>query len=361
MDAPLQVHRDACLNRRHRDSHCELCLPCPVHAIRLNNGLPELDAPRCVECGLCISICPTDVYRSTRMSDPAVIELGKRWDQVEFACQRRADVETTRTPAQGLARLPCLARLSPELLVALAAEHAQVWLDDSLCGACPIGAAHASIIRTVHAAQELLGAWTSAGKLHLHTESEGKLSDLPHPFPNERHTGEPLSRRAFLSLLTLNVGRAAASVATGALPIDSLPEPDTQTRVSTLQRAVTRLGAPQADAQGTRLVTLEIDDRCTACGLCAKICPTSAIEFKTQGDHFALAFRPAQCLGLECRLCDRICAPEAITLLPGVRREALSVGHREAVHEGALAICVKCHLPFAANGADTLCAICRGA
>ncbi len=355
----LKVLRDDCLNRRHRSCNCTLCLACPTAAIRLNGGRPMLDDSRCVECGLCLSICPTDVYRSEQMGDSAIVGLGQHWGEVELGCQRRTALTTTRTTANGLARLPCLARLSPELLVGIAAQHSRVWLDDSLCGACPIGTAHSSILNAVRIAKELLQAWGRSERVHLYTESEGKLSDVPAPFPNSPTSGAPVSRRSFLSLLTLNAGQALTSLAASKLPADSPPEPRLSPRVATLKQALARLGAPQSDVSSPRMATLEIDDRCTACGLCAKVCPTHAIEFQAQGEHFSLTFNPADCLGLDCKLCDWICAPRAITLRPGLSRAALAMDFGQVVHDGPLARCARCHLPFAARGAETLCPFCR--
>lgn len=356
----LEVRTDDCLNRRHRASQCERCLVCPTAAIHLEEGLPQLDRPRCVECGLCVAACPMDVFRMEGAGDAAILDGAKGWDAMEVACGRRADLETTRAPnVQGAQRLTCLARLSPEVLSALAAEHREVWLDDSLCGACPIGRAHASILNVVKESRELLTSWGKQDRIKLYSESPGLLAANPRVFPVETTPTPRYTRRDFLSLLSLNVGKLAATAVVRSLPDDTrAPFPAAQPRVETLQHALSKLGMPERDGEGARLVTIEVDERCTACGLCARICPTRAIHFEAGSDQYSLTFDVASCLGANCRLCERICIPNALSIRPGVSRASLPVS-TPTLRLGALAHCERCHLAYAAVEGQTLCPECR--
>lgn len=60
------------------DGTCVECLSCvrscPVHAIRLASGSPNIDQKRCVVCGRCVAACPADVF-SVRDDTHTVREL----------------------------------------------------------------------------------------------------------------------------------------------------------------------------------------------------------------------------------------------------------------------------------------------
>ncbi|MDO9099399.1 MAG: 4Fe-4S dicluster domain-containing protein [Caldisericota bacterium] len=43
---------------------CEICVKsCPVGAIRMERGLPVVDAVVCTSCGICVEKCPTKVFK----------------------------------------------------------------------------------------------------------------------------------------------------------------------------------------------------------------------------------------------------------------------------------------------------------
>jgi ferredoxin len=67
-----------------------------------------------------------------------------------------------------------------------------------------------------------------------------------------------------------------------------------------LATAHTPFGAVQVDA-----------DRCSSCGLCARFCPTGALQFTQVDARFALAFQPAACIA--CNICVVACPEDCCT------------------------------------------------
>lgn len=57
---------------------------------------------------------------------------------------------------------------------------------------------------------------------------------------------------------------------------------------------------------------LAVRQGCTACGLCAAVCPTKALTFFREERQFH--FDPLLCK--KCGLCAAHCQPEVLTLLP---------------------------------------------
>lgn len=60
IDPPAEVTQ-ACVRRRLRFSSCRACADvCPAQAFSLAPGEARVDATRCIECGSCLFVCPTD-------------------------------------------------------------------------------------------------------------------------------------------------------------------------------------------------------------------------------------------------------------------------------------------------------------
>ncbi len=363
----VRVNAGACLNPKHKDRHCDLCRVCPTDAIRLDGVTVELDAARCIECGLCAAVCPTSVFAMSRTSDAEILNAVAPYASVEFACPRKLDFDATRAPSvAGVRQIACLARLSVELLTALAAEHASVWLNDSPCAECSIGArTHPHILAARDAANQLLAAWnlsvgTERGAVYCYTQSDPKLGPTRRATPVVNHN-ESLSRCELFSFFTRNVGRAAGTVVAASLPSAA----KTTVRAgaadrSTFERALQKLGAPQKEyITSDRLATFQVAESCTACGLCAKICPTHAMQFRADPNHYVLAIQTRTCLGAACGLCKLICPTDAITLVAGATRAVLATSEPQVLRSGALTVCSKCDTPFAVDTGQSLCPICR--
>ena len=52
------------------------------------------------------------------------------------------------------------------------------------------------------------------------------------------------------------------------------------------------------------------EDRCTACGTCAAVCPTGAVHVDSESESVILSFRPSACTN--CSLCRDACGEDAI-------------------------------------------------
>ncbi|MCL4489621.1 MAG: 4Fe-4S binding protein [Chloroflexi bacterium] len=364
----VRVNATACLNAKHKDRHCDKCLACPTDAVHLSGAQVEVDETRCVDCGLCAAVCPTGVFTTSGAGDTAILSSAKSFANLELACQRRQPREATRAPkVEGVVALNCLARLSPELLTALGAEHASVWLDDSPCADCPIGArTHPEILAARAAANRLLAVWNRR-PVDCYVESADKLTKEARRVSRLTEGDQTASRRELFASLSRRATEAAATAFATMIPETpngTVKGADTNNSSSprqTFLRALSSLGTPPAEhVEGEHLATIRIAKSCTACGLCAKICPTQALRFRTEGTSFTLSLNTRKCLAAACHLCELICAPHALTLTMGVTREA-STADDLVLRSGALSVCRKCSALFAAQAGESLCSICRDA
>ncbi|MBR1438041.1 MAG: 4Fe-4S binding protein, partial [Synergistaceae bacterium] len=58
------LNESSCLNRRNRFEPCCLCRKaCNYAALTIEAGFPVIDEKKCMSCGLCASVCPSEALR----------------------------------------------------------------------------------------------------------------------------------------------------------------------------------------------------------------------------------------------------------------------------------------------------------
>jgi ferredoxin len=99
------------------------------------------------------------------------------------------------------------------------------------------------------------------------------------------------------------------------------------------------------------------NDHCTACGVCARICPTGALKLIAGEDNtYQLAFTSAACIA--CDACVQLCEPAALMRTTATLDEVLS-SEVVALRSGTLRACTKCGAKFAAETGSELCSVCE--
>jgi ferredoxin len=104
-------------------------------------------------------------------------------------------------------------------------------------------------------------------------------------------------------------------------------------------------------APGAAFPALRVAATCTACQVCATVCPTGALALTADGETFALQYAPLACT--ECGLCTPLCAPQALEAAGRIRYDD---AHPVVLHAGHLRLCRRCRAAFA--GAGDLCPTC---
>jgi ferredoxin len=81
---------------------------------------------------------------------------------------------------------------------------------------------------------------------------------------------------------------------------------------------------------GSPLGVLDVGSTaCTACGLCAEVCPTSALTARSDGATWTLAFDHRNCTG--CGACTGACPEHVLNVTQGIDPSALRGGRRVTV------------------------------
>ena len=359
----LTITAERCLNARFKKADCHICADaCPVEAIHLDDQSVRLDPEACASCGACVWQCPTEVFAQPHSSrtklDETVRVVGVV--PIELRCPQNTS-NTTTIPEVTIIQQPhCLADLSPSRLIELAADR-QVWLNDQACAACPIGEAQTSIARAVNEANRWRAVFNHLRQIHLLTTDGDRLA-RPHIAPIFDSANPPADRRAFFGFLKKALAETGATVSEQPNP-DDQPVPVNQRLPQRVPRerqnlltALGTLGQPQDVPLNLPRVSIEAEN-CTACGLCAKFCPTGSIRFQANGEHFDLDFIPAACI--DCNLCVLACPTQAVALTHETEPSRFIRLTATLLSEGDLAPCSVCKKPTATHAGEARCEVCR--
>jgi len=337
----VQVDNDACVHHWNHASDCRLCIDgCPVQAITLATATEiALEQERCVQCGYCLHACPTAVFtagidETARLLQAAAVL--SPCSALDLTCRH---LPANQAEATAIIEVgSCLAALGVSAYIGLAAlgvEQAGVRVE--ACGECPIGSLRSQIEGTAAAARALTTI---------------SITLIEHP-PGAAEKKPVYSTRAPLvsrrSLWRRFGGPAPAS----ALPPQEKPpaegkHPPLERR--TLLHGLAHLPDAQR-ASGPFFPALAASASCTACGVCATVCPTGALTLVDAENTFTLEFAPLTCT--DCGLCLQLCPPQALQPEQPI---AYSDACPAVLLAGERKQCRRCRASFA--GAGDLCPVC---
>ena len=327
----VEIDALACLGT----PRCERCVQaCPADALQTPESVlgapPVVDASRCQACSGCLDVCPSGAL-SLDGHDPGTLAQrlqallqggdGSAAPALVIACQSAAapvhDLgERGGLPGLLVLEVACLGGMgSGWHLAALAAGARTVQVLP--CERC---LDRGSLTRELHFSRSLLVALGDV-------DAARRVGVLP---------AEGLRlRRALLAVDGLTV----LVDGTGA---DRMPAPgalETSTRVAArvaawavgeLQRALGRSAEDQHRrplvilGEGAPLGVPRAAQGCTACGVCARTCPTRALSLSAGLGSAELVLDPAACSG--CRVCVGTCPEGVLDVVPGVDLDLLAGG-----------------------------------
>jgi len=321
----VAVDPHACLGT----PRCERCVSaCPAGALQTQEGIPgappALDASRCGACSACLDICPSGAL-SLDGHDPGPLAEqmrallnggdGSTAPSLVISCRSAAEPLHHLGERDGLPRwlvleLPCLGGVgSAWHLAALAAGAPAVQVLP--CERCMD---RGSLTKELSFTRRLLTALGDA-------DADRRVGVLP--------TAVPRLRRAVQAA----GGLTALVDGTGT---DLMPAPDaleTPARaaawaVGVLRAATAGAGQDQQlrprviEGPGSPLGILRAAQGCTACGVCARDCPTQALTLSAGCTDLVLD--PSACTG--CGVCAETCPEGVLDVVMGVDLDLLAHG-----------------------------------
>ena len=342
----LLLSGEHCLRYHDKAQQCRACSDiCPAGAIEPGTP-PVLDADACQFCLACLPVCPTGAI-TAEDEVPALVRctqvLGAR--RVELLCQLNPEV------TRGVPGVEAAIRVRGCLGLGSGPPAAGVATSSRLsCAMMPVtvvpGEAGSAVANQLVEAQATLALW---GKERCLTLS-GPADESWAPRPVYAADSPPVSRRDLFHLRH-NETQTEAPVAGGNHPF--------RERLRQIY-ALQKLGAPPPEQSTAPLplpgfATLAVGEGCTACGACARVCPTGALSLAIDDDGFCLTVAPHACIG--CGMCAHVCAPGP---RPGDSRLITTFRGPSVweLQQGAVARCQRCRAPYPAATGSDFCAIC---
>ncbi len=345
-----------CLHTHGRHAACEACFAiCPCEAITPGKP-PSLDSAKCKDCLACLPACPTGAF-SADDAVPALMRLAPNLEQhsLELACARNpASASGTSEQGPVVTVKGCLAGIGTGAYMALAAlglEHITVRVE--ACAGCEWAHVLPQIETQVRHAQQMLAAWGRSDVVSISAEPG------THVLPVWTADNPPLSRRDLFRMMA-HQGQVAIARAmeNGERATGRRPGRDRIRMVG----AVTHLPAPEAEP-GLELrelgyASVTVSEACSACGACAKACPTQALTFEKDEDstRFALKFTAGACVA--CGLCAHVCLPDALRMGEPAPLAGTFQPAAQTLQEGELVKCKRCGAMIARRGERELCDVC---
>ena len=315
----MQYYQCHCL--RHQGAKCTLCVEaCPYGALQWSTrsgGKPELrrDEAQCRACGLCACVCPVGIFAPHPANAQVVhclclLPEKKHLVLLCQACVHEALPDTIDTTQCHVLRLPaCPSALHPSVYAAFVALG--IRRVDCLCAACERCELYDNgrgMRHTQQVWQHLLGNTFSIHTNHSAHAGTNNCQVLPVASP-------PLSRRDFLKSMLMPSATHKVLQALLGMKAEQWVDarhPVLSREFRNILHACKGVFAPDTPLPPlVRHASFTVDSQlCTACGSCARVCPTGAMFTAHNGAQFTLNHVLGLCV--DCGLCHTVCHDGAL-------------------------------------------------
>ena len=347
----MKLHFDvaSCVRATSKFSHCRKCADAAPGQIEMEGGLPVFAKGTGVEAAACIGACPTEAFS---LSDFSVTAFFFRF------------LDSKVRLISSNMNVPCLSVLSVEHLVSLAlASDDPVTLD--LNGYEEGTHLFALIAARIEEANFMLSSFSEKALL---TNRETGMEEAI--VPQEQAIG---NRRDFLKSISLkgvlkhkkNFDDAVASDELHRFVHDAgitakIKEKHLPDKRKILLTILKRVGVPETfevlPQEEVSFVSQKfIDDSCTNCQICYRICPTGALS--SNGKFSLIHFDAMLCV--KCHLCHDACEPDAIHLQPGFEIKAFFEPQQRILAQFDVRRCNECGNYFTYSGGEQSCPRCK--
>ena len=310
----LHFNLSACVRATSKFSECTKCVDACPESIQLLENLPSFANKTGVEAAACIGVCPTEAFSLSEFST------------TEFFFNFLDSKIRLISPK---INVPCISVLSIEHLISLAlASDEVITLDMSSYDEESI--LYEQIEARIEEANFVLSSFSDK---QLETNMEKVVREDKKQNDQEvDEDGDTVpSRRSFLGNASLKgvvkhkmtFDEAVEADELKAFQLDTITiakikEKNLPDKRKILFTTLKHVGVPEefdilAEEDISFTSQKFVDDTCTNCQICYRICPTGALS--SDGKFSLIHFDAMLCV--KCRLCHEVCEPDAIQLQPG--------------------------------------------
>lgn len=347
----IKLDASKCVRSLSVDSECDKCeLVCPTAAIVVgDNPLPAINFSSCVGCGACDAVCPNEALSLDDFSPTNFFFDFVESEENLLSCKKN---------------VPCISALSVEHIISMAILKKEIVFDMGYCEGCEIAhTCHKQILKNHEEATYLLEAMESKATIKLEKvcyEAEEKETD----------------RRGFLGAVNLQtvakvknnfeleVVKASDELTQHTLQkadIALLKKKRIPDRRKIFFTAIKRVETPSqfhiVDATEVSFTSSKLmdEEKCTACQMCYRVCPTGALTSDLKNSK--IDFDPFMCI--KCHICHDVCAPDAITLSTSYNLKEFFEPKVQNLVAFKVRRCDECNVVFSTNSDDKLCFRCK--
>ncbi|WP_457644085.1 4Fe-4S binding protein [Persephonella sp.] len=334
-----------CTHVYFRNSSCDKCLKvCPIEdAISFDNGRLEINEEKCINCGACFGICPTEAFSINGFFPDKLLDQISNAESPVISCKLN---------------VPCIASLDPQYLISFVLFlKKDISLDISSCDSCSISILKERIINITRESNSFLEDIGVEEKVLL--EDKSLWTEIP----------EIRNRRRFLK----DFGKISAGLIFWTLvpeiDIEAQKEDEYKNIVEEKiipekrQFLIRALKDLDTDPEELFIKTDKLsfcsdkkidNDLCTNCSICYNICPTGAL--KPGRDRLQILFEPLVCV--KCGICIEACPENCLDSEKKINLNTFLNGMK-VLAEHVMIPCEECLVPFSYKGDSTICPRCR--
>ena len=345
----MKLHFDPslCVRATSKFSTCTKCVDAVPEHLSIVEHLPAFAKATGVEAAACIGACPTEAFG---LSDFSVTEF--------FFTFLESKVRLISSKVN----VPCLSLLSVEHLISLAlASNEPITLD--LYSYEKETHLFEVIENRIEEANFVLSSFS--GK-----QLETNLDAVPLVEKNESE--QKSSRRDFFASASLKGALKHKKVFDEAVEAEELHHFEIDaSMISKIKdkhlpdkRKILFTALKRAEYPETFEILPEeeinfisqkfIDEKCTNCQICYRICPTGALS--SNGKFSLINFDAMLCV--KCHLCHDACEPDAIHLQPGFEIKEFFESHQRTLATFDVRRCNECGNYFTYEGGEQSCPRC---
>lgn len=353
-----------CSRYRYRYSECRRCADaCPHEAIALSDEGAAVLAQRCMNCALCISVCPTQAWSSADFQPLAILREAIKRPSFSMAC--------VPSGCEADAVLPCLGAVDAVWLAYMAKRRLPVTLHGSdHCQQCAHGRTGAAqLLLTMDAVERLF----EAHKHDAPSDTPESAWTLPRLVDDDRQASARAraqassamgsARRNLLGRLfrqrqdgTTLPATAGQGAQVPAKAIRAAPYMVSEPRelLQIVCKAKTDRPFTVALHERLPLMQLSLQSGCTLCEACFRVCPTGAIQIEQNPHDWSLTFQADRCVA--CEVCLEVCQPRVLDAQ--VSFDARPGQPAITLIKQAMQRCARCDRHFVSPTPHKTCAIC---
>jgi ferredoxin len=345
----LEFAVSSCVRATSKFSECSKCVDiCPTNTIEIVDNIPAFTPSECTNCGGCVGVCPTESFSLSGFSPIEFFFKFLEEDNNELVCQK--DLYS------------CLSVLSVEHLISLALANPKPILIDA--HSCRCGGEsdklRLKLLENIEEANFILDS-ISDKKIEIKSIKREEKEKVQQQTPSRRSflslKGAIKSKREFDSAVVADEVKKFGIEIKDIHGIREKRIPDKRKLLFSVLKREQKPKVYDILAENDISFTSQkfIDESCTNCQICYRICPTGALS--SDSKFSVINFDAMICL--KCHLCHDVCEPNSIQLQKGFEIKEFFEPTQRTLATFNIKRCNECGNHFTYKGGLVECPRCQ--